>query len=317
MMFKGMQGSPTGMSDGDSSDCSSHNNHGPPTPPTTPNQHDLINLKSMADRMRAVRHISGNSLSYCFVSKIFCCIFKRSIIVKYESFKHILYSFLFVVGGHQNPIDFSRVDLREIAPEVVAYNDLEEFDRYLPTTAANPTIQGDNEQYTPCYGMTSCTTGTSSSWTSSYRPPGSMCLPTYNMTQNNDMSTPYDLSNHHSPPSGNPSQSPNMHSPSYQSSASDCKYSDHEESNPSVKLEPLNGRQQSSTQQYNYSLSPPPRYGIDGHHGNSYVSHGNGSYSSSSSSTGSQSYQFMGMNRQMFNPIPAAVPSDQQWDRYA
>lgn len=62
MMFKGMQGSPTGMSDGDSSDCSSHNNHGPPTPPATPNQHELINLKSMADRMRAVRHISGNDL---------------------------------------------------------------------------------------------------------------------------------------------------------------------------------------------------------------------------------------------------------------
>lgn len=44
MMFKGMQGSPTGMSDGDSSDCSSHNNHGPPTPPATPNQHELIDL---------------------------------------------------------------------------------------------------------------------------------------------------------------------------------------------------------------------------------------------------------------------------------
>jgi hypothetical protein len=236
-----------------------------------------------------------------------------------EKYNVLYIRFIFVVGGHQNPIDFSRVDLREIAPEAVAYNDLDEFDRYLPTTAANPTLQGDNEQYTSCYGMTSCTTGTSSSWTSSYRPPGAMCLPTYNMTQNNDMSTPYDLSNHHSPPSGNPSQSPNMHSPSYQSSASDCKYSDHEESNPSVKLEPLNGRQQSSTQQFNYSLSPPPRYGIDGHHGNSYVSHGNSSYSSSSSSSsaGSQSYQFMGMNRQMFNPIPAAVPSDQQWDRYA
>lgn len=276
MMFKGMQGSPTGMSDGDSSDCSSHNNHGPPTPPATPNQHELINLKSMADRMRAVRHISG---------------------------------------GHQNSIDFSRVNL-ELAPEAVAYNDLDEFDRYLPTTAANPAIQGENDQYTP-YGMTSGTTSTSSSWTSSYRPPGSMCLPNYNMTQNNDISTPYDLSNHRSPPSGNPSHSPNMHSPSYPSSASDCKYSDHEESNPSVKLEPLSGRTQSSSQQYNYSLSPPPRYGMDGHHGNSYVSQGNNSYSSSSSSTGSQPYQFMGMNRQMFNPIPAAVPADQQWDRYA
>lgn len=235
----------------------------------------------------------------------------------HDSFEMIskCFFYFYVVGGHQNSIDFSRVNL-ELAPEAVAYNDLDEFDRYLPTTAANPAIQGENDQYTP-YGMTSGTTSTSSSWTSSYRAPGSMCLPNYNMTQNNDISTPYDLSNHRSPPSGNPSHSPNMHSPSYPSSASDCKYSDHEESNPSVKLEPLSGRTQSSSQQYSYSLSPPPRYGMDGHHGNSYVSQGNNSYSSSSSSTGSQPYQFMGMNRQMFNPIPAAVPADQQWDRYA
>nr|AYE21114.1 sox9 protein [Pteria penguin] len=287
MMFKGMQSSPSGMSDGDSSDCSSHNNpHGPPTPPTTPNQQDLINLKSMADRMRSGRHIPG----------------------------------------HQpNPIDFSRVDLREIATDATVFNDLDEFDQYLPTTGSHIPGAHAPEQYTSCYGQSVPSTS-SSSWATTYRVSSAMCLPSYSMTQSTDIAAPYDLSNHHSPQGSGTNQPTNMHSPSY-SSNSDCKYSDQEDSNAPIKLEPLTARQSNTQPQqtqpqqpsYNtYNMSPPPRYGMDGAHHGSYTS---GSTSGStgflpSSSVAASSYQYMGMTRQMFNPIPAAVPADQPWDRY-
>nr|AGI96396.1 SRY-related HMG-domain containing transcription factor 9 [Pinctada fucata] len=281
MMFKGMQGSPTGISDGDSSDCSSHNNpHGPPTPPTTPNQQDLINLKSMADRMRGARP---------------------------------------PIHGHQpNPIDFSRVDLREIATDATAFNDLDEFDQYLPTTGSHMPGAHAPEQYTSCYGQTVPSTS-SSSWATTYRVSTTLGLPSYSMTQNNDVSAPYDLSNHHSPQGGSSAQQTNMHSPSYQSNNSDCKYSDQEDSNAPVKLEPLTARQSNTQQQpspySSYNLSPPPRYGMESaRHTSSY---GSSASANSFLPPGSaSSYQYIGMSRQMFNPIPAAVPSDQQWDRY-
>jgi len=174
------------------------------------------------------------------------------------------------------------------------------------------------EHYTSCYGPTSSST-TSSSWTGAYRVSSGLCLPSYTMTQNNDISSPYDLSNH-SPQGTNASNSPPMHSPSYQPNT-DCKYRGDEET-ASVKLEPISVRQQqaSSAQQQGhfetYNVSPPPRYESN-HHGSQYSLSNQHTSFLPSTATGSQHYQYMsGVSRQMFNPIPAAVPSDQTWNRY-
>lgn len=274
MMFKSIHdGSP---SDGESSDSSHNNPNGPPTPPTTPNQHDLITLKCMADRMRP-RHIPGG------------------------------------MPGH--PIDFSRVDLREFGGEVpIETFDDHELDQYLPTTGSVIPGTPSAEQYSSCYGQNTPVSTTASSWSSSYRVSTGMCLPPYNMTQNSDISSPYDLSNH-SPQTPNPSShSPPMHSPSYQqTNNSDCKFRD-DENRTSIKLEPLSSARQQSQQFESYNISPPPRYGVDGSGCGQYNGGSQSGYPTSG--LASQSYQYMGLSRQMFNPIPAAVPGDQQWERY-
>lgn len=182
------------------------------------------------------------------------------------------------------------------------------------------------EQYTSCYGVGSASTTTSSSsWSSSYRVSSSgMCLPSYPLTQPSDVSSPYDLSNH-SPQSATnaSSQSPPMHhSPSYQPSTTgstgNCKYSSADDDQTPVKLEPLGARpsqrQQtqapSQTQFDSYNISPPPRYDSN-HHGSQFSSqHG------FLQSSAAQPYQYMSVSRQMFNPIPAAVPTDQTWNRF-
>nr|ASE04571.1 SRY-related high-mobility-group box member 9 [Azumapecten farreri] len=286
LMFKGLnEHSPSAISDGDSgSDCSNHNPNGPPTPPTTPNQHDLITLKCMPDRLRHRPHVPGH------------------------------------------PIDFRSVDLHTYPSEMVLpidnFDD-HELDQYLPTTASHMPGTHAPEQYPSCYGAASASTTTSSSWTSNYRVSSSgMCLPSYPLPQNTDVSSPYDLSNH-SPQSATnaSSQPPPMHSPSYQpntaGSTGTCKYIG-EDDQATVKLEPLGARsaprqsQTSSQGQFDsYNISPPPRYDSN-HHGSQFTSQ----HGFLPASTTAQPYQYMGVSRQMFNPIPAAVPTDQTWNRF-
>lgn len=311
VMFKALQdGSPSQMSD-DSSDCSSnHNPHGPPTPPATPNQQELMNMqKCMSERARA-RHLQGHSQAH--------------------------------------PIDFSRVNLQDLAvPEVMPLDtfDDHELDQYLPPNGmaiSQGHMVGSNqpEQYSSCYQGNAPTTS-STSWSSCYRPSTGSCMQSYanasstlastnmnsNVSGNNNIPSPYDLSNNHSPP--NPTNSPNspttnnqsstspagMHSPSYQSSGSSnpCKVRDNE-NNTAVKLEPLSHRGPAPKYPYDNKFDyngVPSRYDVSTQQIMSY----------SGANVHSQyshpmNYSHMGMSRQMFNPIPAAVPGDQQWERY-
>jgi hypothetical protein len=179
-----------------------------------------------------------------------------------------------------------------------------ELDQYLP-----PNGNQLQDQYNTVYGQSSvpCTT---SSWSSNYqRINGGMTLASYSMAQSSDITSPYDLSNHPSP--ANSSQ--NMHSPSYQSSViNDCKFSD-DDRNTTIKLEPA--RQRQNPRQFEtYDVSPPPpRYSVE--HTN-YSSASPNPYPATTPS-GSPTYQYLNVSRQIYNPaIPAAVPVDQQWNRY-
>jgi hypothetical protein len=136
-----------------------------------------------------------------------------------------------------------------------------------------------------------------------------MTLASYSMAQSSDITSPYDLSNHPSPANS----SHNMHSPSYQSSViNDCKFSD-DDRNTTIKLEPA--RQRQNPRQFEtYDVSPPPpRYPVE--HTN-YSSASPNPYPATTPS-GSPTYQYLNVSRQIYNPaIPAAVPVDQQWNRY-
>lgn len=181
-------------------------------------------------------------------------------------------------------------------PIIDSFPDAEELDQYFPP------------QYNSMYGQPSvpCTTSTWST-TNYQRINGNMSHSSYPAAPNTDISSPYDLSNHPSP--ANSSQ--NMHSPSYQSTTTDCKYQD-EDRNATIKLEPA--RQRQNARQFDtYDVSPPPpRYPVE--HTN-YSSASPNSYPATTAS-GSPTYQYLGIARQMYNPaIPVAVPAEQQWNR--
>ena len=253
-----------------------------------------------------------------------------------------------MISGHSqaHPIDFSR--LQDLAvPEVMPLDSFDdhELDQYLPPNGL-ATVQGhmvgnsQSEQYSSCYQGNVPTTS-STSWSNCYRPTTGSCMQSFpnvnttlastnintNVSNNNNIPSPYDLSNNHSPP--NPANSPNsavsnqsntspagMHSPSYQNSNTNnpCKVRD-DENNSAVKLEPLTHRGPAPKYPYDNKFESyngvPSRYDVS--------SHPIMSYSAANSHTQynhPMNYTHMGMSRQMFNPIAAAVPGDQQWERY-
>lgn len=192
------------------------------------------------------------------------------------------------------PIDFNPYN--GDVPIIDSFPDAEELDQYFPP------------QYNSMYGQSSvpCTTSTWST-TNYQRINGNLSHSSYPAAPNTDISSPYDLSNHPSPVNS----SQNMHSPSYQSTTTDCKYQD-EDRNTTIKLEPA--RQRQNPRQFDtYDVSPPPpRYPVE--HTN-YSSASPNSYPPTTAS-GSPTYQYLGIARQMYNPaIPVAVPADQQWNR--
>ncbi|KAL3877311.1 hypothetical protein ACJMK2_035041 [Sinanodonta woodiana] len=316
VMFKTLhEGSPSQMSD-DSSDCSVQNNsHGPPTPPTTPNQHDLMNMqKCMNDRLRGRMGPIGHPQAH--------------------------------------PIDFSRmnIDLGGEVINMVDQFDDHELDQYLPTAGSHvpPGTTTPGDQFSPCYQNANTVTSSSSSWSTCFRPSTGSCMQSYGATNasgnhdnngNLNSTSPFDLSNNtasphttNSSPSAINTHSPQgaMHSPSYQSGngSSNCKVREDESGN-SVKLEPLNTRQQQQRQQQQqqqhfpcenkfetYNVSPP-RYCLDNsHQGLTFPVGSHHSQYLPQNPLTSSTYPYVGMSRPMFNPIAAAVPTDQQWERY-
>lgn len=81
----------------------------------------------------------------------------------HNSFKIIskYFFYFYIIKKHQNSINFNQINLK-LTPKTITYNNLNKFNKYLPTTTTNPTIQKKNNQYTP-YNITSNTTNTSSS----------------------------------------------------------------------------------------------------------------------------------------------------------
>ena len=250
----------------------------------------------------------------------------------------------FSVSGHSqaHPIDFSRVNLQDLnVPEVMPLDtfDDHELDQYLPPNGlagvpGHLVGSSQSDQYSSCYQGNIPTTS-STSWSSCYRPPTGSCMQSYanasttlasSNVSNNNIPSPYDLSNNHSPP--NPANSPNspvtnnpsnaspvgMHSPTYQTSSTNntCKVRD-DDNNTSVKLEPLTHRGPAPKYPYDtkfdYSGVPSP-YDVSNHQ---IMYSGTNAHSQYSHP---MNYTHMGMSRQMFNPIAAAVPGDQQWERY-
>lgn len=206
------------------------------------------------------------------------------------------FNILWTFFSSGQPIDFNTYNTEVPVPIIESFPD-DELDQYFPN------------QYNPGYGQSSvpCTT-VAWSTTNYQRIAGSMSHSSYSVAQTNDISSPYDLSNHPSPASNSQS----MHSPSYQNSGSDCKYPD-EDRSATIKLEPA--RQRQNPRQFEtYDVSPPPpRYPVE--HTN-YSSTSPNSYPTTTAS-GSPTYQYLNVARQIYNPaIPAAVPADQQWNRY-
>ena len=251
------------------------------------------------------------------------------------------------ISGHSqaHPIDFSRVNLQDLnVPEVMPLVDTfddHELDQYLPPNGlagmpGHMVGSSQSDQYSSCYQGNVPTTS-STAWSSCYRPSTGSCMQSYgnanttlstsnNTSNNNNIPSPYDLSGNHSPsnsvnspnsPVTNQSNaSPNgMHSPSYQSTSSNntCKARE-DDNSTSVKLEPLTHRGPAPKYPYDNKFDyngVPSRYDISNHQ-NMY----SGANAAHSQYNHAMNYSHMGMSRQMFNPIAAAVPSDQQWERY-
>ncbi|KAH3867160.1 hypothetical protein DPMN_030285 [Dreissena polymorpha] len=319
-LFKGIDGSsPSNMSD-DSSDCSStHNPHGPPTPPATPNHQELINLqKCMNDRLRG-RHMPGHTQAHPID-------FSR--------------------------VNLGDLAVPEVMP-LDTFDD-HELDQYLPSGIPSSGHMGNHnqsEQYSSCY-QGNVVTSSTSAWSNVFRPSTGSCMQSYSQngsslnannasnnssnSSNNQISTantsipsPYDLSSANSPTqtahspnaihNSHQTSSPNggMHSPSYPGGVGNpgCKLRD-EIGEAGVKIEPVN-----------HSRGPAPRYHCDTKfdYNSAALSrfdgsaHQNLSYAGSSAHAQymhSLNYSHMGVPRQMFNPIAAAVPGEQLWERY-
>ena len=223
-----------------------------------------------------------------------------------------------------------------------------ELDQYLPNGLPNSghmVSHNQSEQYSSCY-QGNAVTSTASSWC--FRPSTGSCMQSYSSqnsssagsssnlnnnsssnNNNNNIPSPYDLSSNNSPP--HTAHSPNntiqnsqtsspgsIHSPGYPSNGtptSNCKLRDDVESG--VKIEPTS-----------HSRGPAPRYPCDSkfdYNATVAVSrfengaHTNMAYAGSNAHAQymhSLNYPHMGMSRQMFNPIAAAVPGEPQWERY-
>ncbi|XP_041362638.1 transcription factor Sox-8-like [Gigantopelta aegis] len=296
-------GDSSSPSDDCSSECSSQpgGSNGPPTPPTTPNQHEALNLKCIYDRKTGRPMLPGA--------------YRRQ-------------------GNSTNPIDFSHVDL---SPEIIDPFDDHDLDQYLPPSGVHlpPQVQapgppGANESY-PCYPGQPVPTATSTSWATSYRvSSGSACVQSYlppnNNTNNNTnspSSPPYDISEaagHHR--SALHPGSPPMARAGYHTSPSECKYQD--DDNSQVKMEQMPSHQSQHyrvEQKYDSfdgsasAAAAAARYNMDnvlGYNGTSQ-----NSFLAQSGPPMPPGYQYtMGLHRQMFNPIPAAVPGEPSWERF-
>lgn len=217
-----------------------------------------------------------------------------------------------------------------------------ELDQYLPNGLPNTghmTGNNQSDQYSSCYQGNA--TSSAANWSGCFRPSTGSCMQAYssltnstntsnvnNTNTNNNIPSPYDLSGASSP--NNQGNSPNaiqstqqtssptgsMHSPGFQGANANnsCKVRD--DSETGIKIEPAN-----------HPRGPAPRYPCDNKfdYTNAAVSRFEGSaHQNMAYTTGSThaqymhslNYPHMGMSRQMFNPIAAAVPGEQQWERY-
>lgn len=251
------------------------------------------------------------------------------------------------ISGHPQaqPIDFSRVNLQDLGvPEVMPLDtfDDHELDQYLPNGLPNTGhMAGNNQsdQYSSCYQGNA--TSSAANWSGCFRPSTGSCMQAYssltnstntsnvnNTNTNNNIPSPYDLSGASSP--NNQGNSPNaiqstqqtssptgsMHSPGFQGANANTSCKVRDDSETGIKIEPAN-----------HPRGPAPRYPCDNKfdYTNAAVSRFEGSaHQNMAYTTGSThaqymhslNYPHMGMSRQMFNPIAAAVPGEQQWERY-
>ena len=228
-------------------------------------------------------------------------------------------------GNSANPIDFSHVDL---SPEIIDPFDDHDLDQYLPPSGVHlPQAQGPpggagggNESY-PCYSGQPVPTATSTSWATSYRvSSGSSCVQSYiPPSTNSPSSPPYDMSEAqgHHPRSALHPGSPPMGRTNYHTNPSECKYQD--DDNSQVKLEQMSNHQSQQyrvDQKYDSSFDgSSARYAMDNVLG--YNGASQNSFLAQSGPPMPPGYQYtMGLHRQMFNPIPAAVPGEPSWERF-
>lgn len=278
-------------------------------------------------------------------------------IIRDNSYIYILDNYFSGPTGH--PIDFSRVDLRDLSPDVMEPLDDQDLDQYLPPagmplSAGHPHAQSHpgsrgEPHYSQCYPNQSGNGVQPSGWANSFRPNmASNCMPPHYMvgnsvngssgTVNNTITPPYDLSEHNTTRSPSSQTSP----PSFlnpTTPSSDCKYRDEDPNCQQVKMEQMavqqqqqahHQQQQEHQQRYcdpkfdGFDVASTVRYGngaMDGSvhfpppmHG-PYLSQGAVPVSGSSAASGGYQYN-VGLHRQMFNPIAAAVPGEQGWERY-
>ena len=216
-----------------------------------------------------------------------------------------------------------------------------ELDQYLPNGApgsgSHLLNHTQSEQYSSCYQGNVPTASTNASWSGCFRPSTGSCMQAYsainnntstsNVNTNNNIPSPYDLSNNNSP--SHQAHSPNavqshtnssptgsMHSPNYTSGSTNTSCKVREDNDNTIKIEPLP-----------HHRGPAPRYTCDNKFDYSSIAgarfeggnHPNMAFAGPNAHAQyvhSMNYSHMGMSRQMFNPIAAAVPGDQQWERY-
>lgn len=225
-------------------------------------------------------------------------------------------------------------------PGIDTFDD-HELDQYLPNGLHNGHMvaHSQSEQYSSCY-QGNPVTSSASSWSGVFRPSTGSCMQSYNSQNansanainnssnaNTNIPTPYDLSSANSPPQtgaspnamqhGQQTSSPtgSMHSPSYPGNQANAACKLREEGEGGVKIEPVTHTRGPAPRyhcdtKFDYNNVPVTRYEGSAHQNMSYVSNTHAQYMHS------LNYSHMGMPRQMFNPIAAAVPSEQQWERF-
>ena len=303
---------------------------------------------------------------------------------------------LVFAGPNGHPIDFSRVDLRDLSPDVMEPLDDQDLDQYLPPSGmplpsshghsqphpVHPGARGD-AHYSQCYlgpGANGVPTSAGPWAVSSYRVnAAASCLPPHYMVNNGSNSAgamsdggggggggggasstitpPYDLSDQTArSPSSQTSPPSFLGPPNPAAAGGDCKFRDDEPSCQQVKMEQLNAQQQQQQHQQQqqqqqqhqaqHQHQQQQRYcdpkfdGFDvgstssGRYGGSgglesgvhfppppsmagpYLPQAAASSGPVSSAAPSYPQYGVGLHRQMFNPIAAAVPGEQGWERY-